>query len=331
MVSIFVILVPILIAAIIILAVGLSYKKRLNKAVNGEENVHSRSVAPGEILPWILVLLLLIWNAVSLSTTFRLTQEISNLQSQLMSYSTTIQEQINDINTTMQDTVATVRVEMMDLEKGTNTVRMHVTVAPKAYSDDTTVSFTHGSETVDLVKNGSMFEGDVHIGLFENADAYVTITTGGVSQVRMVNDIVTGFLWMDFLPTADTTELNLNLSYNSDGTPKELSGIVNYTVNPAKDGVNPIKAYLVVEQNGVVLKTIDLPLQGETVGTIEVKEALSIENDTGLTVSVAVENDMGLTVQRVFWYIAGEDENYTDMTPAIKIFDQNNNLLFTDY
>ena len=215
MVSIFVILIPVLIAVIIIVAAGLSYKKRLNSAVNGEDNVHSRGVSPTEILPWVLVFLLLIWNAISLTMTTQLTREISGLESQLLSHSTTLQQQIFDIKSSLENSVANVSVEVLNMDKETMSVVAHVTVTPKAYSDDTKVTFTHGSETVELQKDGAMFEGDVHIGLFERTDAYVTITTAGVSQVRTVDDIATGMLWMDFLPQPETREMDVTLSYNS--------------------------------------------------------------------------------------------------------------------
>ena len=327
MVSLLVIIIPILIAAIVILVIGLSYKKRLNNALSGEENVHSRSVAPGEILPWILVLLLLIWNAVSLSTTFRLSQEISNLQSQILSYSTTVQEQIYQINTAMQDTVASVTTEVIDLEKDTKTVKVHVTVAPKAYSDDTIVTFTHGSETEELTKNGSLFEGDVHVGLFERSDAYVTITTGGVSQVRMVNDLSTGMLWMDFLPQIEVGELDVKLSYNTDGSPKELTGRIDYYTMDMKDAVKATKAYLVIEQNGKVLKTIDLEVS-QYGSTIELNEKLSIASDEGLSISIGVENSLGLKVQRLFWYMSAQEESA--IVPAVRILDENNNLIYAE-
>ncbi len=327
MVSIIVILIPVLIAVIIILAVGLSYKKRLSNAVNGEENVHSRGVSPTEILPWILVFLLLIWNAISLTMTTQLTREISGLESQMLSHSTTLQQEIFDIKNSMENSVANVNVEILNMDKETLSVVTHVTVAPKAYGDDTTVTFTHGSETVELKKDGSMFEGDVQIGLFERDDAYVTITTAGVSQVRMVDGIATGMLWMDFLPQPDTQEMDVHLSYNSDSTPKELYGKVAYSTMFMKEMVQPTKAYLVIEQNGKVLKTIDLEACDEMSRTIEIKEPLSIEDDNGLSISIVVENEMGLKVKKLFWYMTEGNEN----TPALQVLDQNDNALFLDY
>ena len=68
--NIAVVFIPVLCAVLLGIVIFIRYRRRLDKAVSEDSTPtdrEHRSTSPSEAIPWILIAVLVIWNAVSLS------------------------------------------------------------------------------------------------------------------------------------------------------------------------------------------------------------------------------------------------------------------------
>ena len=329
-----------IIALILAAAAGLIayllYRKKLNEAVqSGEHPTHSKVAAPGEVIPKLIIVLLLVWD-------FILLINISSLRTQLLTAENNVMGQIGQLKGQISDLEKQLKAQELPLkdydftpgalDRQSLTFPLHLTATPKEVSDDTRLILTYGSRQVEMTRGASgIYTADVTFGLFEEIPEVPTIQilSGGKTQIETLDSAIYGAgFWSVFLPLPDifTSDLEMTLK---NGT-LSVSGSVACGASGSKDGVNPVKASLELVHNGSVIKTIPLEEAINPDGKpqqLTLKESIASfgENDEFLIAAV-LENDLDLTVRQVAaWYAGG---SWKESDSGIQILDKSGKVLY---
>ena len=332
-----------LIALILAAAAGLIayllYRKKLNEAVqNGEHPTHSKVAAPGEVIPKLAFVLLLIWD-------FILLINISSLSTKLLTAENNLMGQIGQLKGQILDLEKQLEAQELPLkdydfapgalDRQSLTFPLHLTAAPKEVSDDTRLILTYGSRQVEMTRGASgLYVADVTLGLFEEIPEVPTIQilSGGKTQLETLDSAIYGAgFWSVFLPLPDVFPSDLEMTLKN-GT-LQVSGSVVCSVSGSKGGaVDPVRASLELIHNGSVVKTI--PLE-EALGRdgkpqqLTLKESIAAFQDSdAFQLVMVVENDLDLTVRQLISWYAGNSEKESES--GFWILDKNGNVLFAD-
>ena len=331
MTSILFIIIPLIVVLLIGVVSWVLYRIHLDKAVRGEASAsHTRLLSPAEFLPWLAVILLLVWNAISLGQFSHTFKEIDQLQLRVMTMQNEMLSLPDEIARKIGETeslLSSCSWTLEGLDKENKTARIRVTLTPKTLTEDTTISLSLASQTAEMKKSGSQFTADMNISLFEGygSAAQAVITSGGVSRYQAIPDLTASALWMEYLPSGDI--LNSSVIESLDGTALTLKGSIDCCLRTVSESVSPTEVYLLFEQNKTEVKRIAADLSGETV-SFNVSGSYELSGTDGLEISLLVKNDMGLSVKRVLWYHVGEQKESD--TPGLSVLAEDGTVLFAD-
>ncbi len=216
-----------------------------------------------------------------------------------------------------------------------NTTTIEVSVIPKEFTDDTTVSITISDITTELSRNGNVFSGEVIVDAFkEYGDPLISIETAKAVKTEYL-DIDVSYSYSEFLPTI-RNEGGSSSSYSNKYLYAELhfyvedgSGVDNY-----KDIFN--KYYIVEELNGKEIERKDITSDVKSKITkdngyynIEYNKTMSLSENDELRIYVVAEDNLGYTHKSLLycWTTGNEAQ---EIIVDDSIFDKNGSILISD-
>ncbi len=148
--------------------------------------------------------------------------ELNRLSQQINSIYQNVDEQMKKEASLLSG----VSYSLGDLSADQTSTALHVSVVPKQIADGMKLSVTLDGQTAELTKNGSSFDGSIHVGLFVDYDQHplLTIETADGIKTEYLEDVHISYMFSRFLPVlhADmsgrATHSGNRLSVNQDLT-----------------------------------------------------------------------------------------------------------------
>ena len=337
----FVILIPLLAAALIGLIAYLLYRRRLNAALSQSADASEegglppqprhRTASPAEFVPWLLVILLLVWNAISLAKISSQTQELQNINHNMAFYYQQLNSKLDHLGTRMEEAanppIAEFDWSFSQLDAARGTGRLDITIIPKTPGNDTRYRLFWGGLEKELTPlPGGRFSVGLSFDWFKpeaHTPPHLVEEKGGVQRTQILEGIPCGPLWQLFMPCGEGHVIQVETKYQN----KTLSikGEVSLKLSDTKDLVSPTEINLVTELGGKVVETRPLSLSSYGADSyILDKTYENAEADASLRLYLDVKNDAGYTVRT--WLMdhpaSHETNEPEDLTGFIQIFDQ---------
>ena len=311
-IALYVILIPLGIAILVGLIAYLLYRRRLDAAVSQEEipsEPRHRGVSPAEFVPWILVILLLVWNALSLAKIASQTRQLEGLQGEIQYYYHQLNAKINNLSDRLLEAenppLADYSWSLGAVDAATGQGRMDFVIRPGAYSQNTRFSlFWNDQKTALTAQPGGSFTGSISFDLFQDvyASPVLELEEDGQTRVQHLEDVPSGRLWSLFLPYGEGSSSGLETAYKNN----------NYSVRgafqlwmlgekawPGQENITITGIRLVKALGQQVMESIPLQMSPGDSLEIPVEDSYEIAEGRGLNyrVYLDVENSAGYTVR----------------------------------
>ena len=318
--SIIVLLVTILAAALLGILAYIRYRRRLNEALSDSSDPSIRqhsSASPAEFVPWLLIALLVIWNAVTLGKVSSMSARLDNMSNNLQSQMMLMNSRISDLEEMLKKENAILRSydwSFSEFDAESHCVFIDFTLYPQSYTETTRLSLTCGSETVSFSQSSpGIFKGSAKVDIFKMIEDFpaLTMTDGGTSRVQILDDMPIGYLFDFYLPIYMADASTLKTARKGDTL--KMSGELHLSQAGKDTDVRITKAELLKEVNGVVKESVPVTLRSNEMTTLNLDESFAdFGRDSTLRLLLRAETDTGYTVQTLL--VTVEPENNDNPT-----------------
>ena len=329
-------IIPILAAILIAIILFIRYRRRLDRAVSEDSTPtdrEHRTASPSEVIPWILIAVLVFWNAMSLSKISamnlkvdNLTANASSLMNQVWSMSSKIDELQNQLKA-KTDLLHEYDWSFGDFYGSTGKVRIDFTLAPNSYSEKSVFTLQFGEETAECEQKGAgRCEVTVYLDVFKAVDTapVVTRTEDGVTRTQILDDVPYGEMWSLIFPNYEAEGVEVKASLKN-GT---LSLKGSFAVGDFSKGaafLKITKTELVKEVDGKEVSRVPLDLEGKNFEPVRIEIDDKFENfpdGSVLRIYLDVKTDSGYSMQtELFRLSAKEGAELLPVNGVLEIFD----------
>ena len=330
------IVVPILAASLLVIILIIRYLIRLNRAVSEDstpsEREH-RSASPSEVLPWILITVLVIWNAISLSKISAMNLKVDNLTanaSSLMNQMWTLSSKIDELEEQLKAETGLLHEyewSFGEFDGSTGRVRIDFSLAPNSYSEKSVFTLQFGEENVQCRQVGAgRYEAAVYLDAFKPVDTapVVTRSEDGVTKTQILDDVPYGEMWSLVFPNYEAEGVEVKASMKN-GT---LSLKGSFSVGDFSKGgafLKITKTELVKEVDGREVGRVPLDLEGKNFEPVRIDIDDKFENFSGssvLRLYLDVKTDSGYSMQTELLRLsAKEGSELQPVNGILEIFD----------
>ena len=330
------VILPILAALLIAVILIIRYFVKLKKAVSEDSTPtdrEHRSASPSEVIPWILITVLVIWNAISLSKISALNLKVDNLSSYanaLMNQMLSVSSQIDDLEEQLKAETGLLHEydwSFGEFDGSTGKVRIDFTLVPNSYSEKSVFTLQFGEENVECQPvSAGRYEAAVYPDVFKAVDAapVVTLTEDGVTRTQILDDVPYGEMWSLIFPNYEAEGVEVKASLKN-GT---LSLKGSFAVGDFSKGgafLKITKTELVKEVDGKEVSRVPLDLEGKNFEPVRIEIDDKFENfpdGSVLRIYLDVKTDSGYSMQtELFRLSAKEGSELLPVNGVLEIFD----------
>ncbi|AGA67924.1 hypothetical protein Desdi_0378 [Desulfitobacterium dichloroeliminans LMG P-21439] len=254
----------------------------------------------------MLIILLIVLQAMSLSRLGDLQNDLRNTQNQLASIEMNQSREMSTIYTNI-DSMLKRQSSILDsydyslgkLDRDKLTVPITFKITPKETKADTHVTLYMSDESVDMSKNGTTFTGTLGADLFEPIEAKVVLVDSGIERTEKME--IAENLRGNVLPDVYARFERRGETKIYSKQPNQLSGEYNFEGNLSLD-VKPVrnntieKARLIIDVDGKVVSEEPLNTGGQWT---EIDKQWILSAGETLTMSVIATDTLGLNHKKI--------------------------------
>ena len=302
-----------LIAAIIIgVIIVLLYKRKINKALKGEQSgAHTSLPAPADTIGGIykiVVLIMLVWLCLCTGRLSDISTEIENVKNLTMSNSQNLSQELYLVQNKMEELnsrVFSYTVSGSSVDASDNTCIVKHVIRLKSFSDNTEVTFvTEDGNEVTMERTGEgRFEAEIKTDIFKDHNEYpgIIIKENGTNYFEELdnNTYYLDSYWQLFIPKI-TSEFGLGVEYKVNSI--KINDIVAFS--EYKSDYKITAAKIVVEKNGTEFDCIDATnCFDEFIGdvTIPVNKEYDITEKDSLDAKLILETEEGYILEQLLF------------------------------
>ena len=339
--NIAVVFIPVLCAVLLGIVIFIRYRRRLDKAVSEDSTPtdrEHRSASPSEAIPWILIAVLVIWNAVSLSKISTMNLKIDNLvtntsslMNQMWAMSTKIDELKNQLKSET-DLLHDYDWSFAAFDGTTGRVRMDFTLAPNTYSEKSEFSLQFGEEKAACTQvSDGRYIASLYLDVFKAVDSapVLTLTEDGVTRTQILDDVPCGEMWALVFPYYDTEGADLKTSLKN-GTLSLKGSFAIGDFSKSVCDLKVTKTEIVKEVDGKEVGRVPVDLQGEIFEPVKVELDDKFDNFTGssrLRLYLDVQTESGYTMNTDLLQVSAETGFDIQAINGVRIFDPSGRIV----
>ena len=227
-----------------------------------------------------------------------------------------------------------VEFSLGELNTDTHQLELHLTVTPKALTEDMELSVQVDGKTAPLTRSGASFSGIIPVELFADSSSYplLSIASDGVTRTQELTEVYIGYLGYNYLPT-------LMASYSGKTTHTDLGGLalngelsVDSSIQTKDGSVAFGELTLLAELNGkeIYRQSLGSPLTEEEGHFImPLQNSFTAFKGDSLVLYVLGEDSLGYIHEVPFYSWEESEEGYptTAIETNERIYDKNGVLL----
>ncbi|MBQ6294059.1 MAG: DUF4320 family protein [Lachnospiraceae bacterium] len=308
-----VVIIPALCAVLLGLFVFIRYRRRLNAAVSEDSTPtdrEHRSTSPSEAIPWILIAVLVIWNAVSLTKISTMNLKIDSLvtnTSSLMNQMWAMSSKIDELEEQLKAETELLHEydwSFAAFDGTTGRVRMDFTLAPNTYSEKSEFSLQFGEEKAACTQvSDGRYIASLYLDVFKAVDSapVLTLTEDGVTRTQILDDVPYGEMWALVFPYYDTEGADLKASLKN-GTLSLKGSFAIGDFSKSVCDLKVTKTEIVKEVDGKEVGRIPVDLSGKNFEPVKIEIDDKFENFSSgsrlrLYLDVKTDSDYAMTVE----------------------------------
>lgn len=329
--NIAVVFIPVLCAVLLGIVIFIRYRRRLDKAVSEDSTPtdrEHRSTSPSEAIPWILIAVLVIWNAVSLSKISTMNLKIDNLvtnTSSLMNQMWAMSSKIDELEEQLK--AETELLHEYDWSFGAfdgtiGRVRMDFTLAPNTYSEKSEFSLQFGEEKAACTQvSDGRYIASLYLDVFKAVDSapVLTLTEDGVTRTQILDDVPYGEMWALVFPYYDTEGADLKTSLKN-GTLSLKGSFAIGDFSKSVCDLKVTKTEIVKEVDGKEVGRIPVDLSGKNFEPVKVEIDDKFENfsdSSRLRLYLEVKTDSGYAMTVELCRVSAEGDFAPQMQSGV--------------
>ena len=329
--NIAVVFIPVLCAVLLGIVIFIRYRRRLDKAVSEDSTPtdrEHRSTSPSEAIPWILIAVLVIWNAVSLSKISTMNLKIDNLvtntsslMNQMWAMSTKIDELKNQLKSET-DLLHEYDWSFGAFVGSTGRVRMDFTLAPNTYSEKSEFSLQFGEEKAACTQvSDGRYIASLYLDVFKAVDSapVLTLTEDGVTRTQILDNVPYGEMWALVFPYYDTEGADLKTSLKN-GTLSLKGSFAIGDFSKSVCDLKVTKTEIVKEVDGKEVGRIPVDLSGKNFEPVKVEIDDKFENfsdSSRLRLYLEVKTDSGYAMTVELCRVSAEGDFAPQMQSGV--------------
>ncbi len=335
-----VVIIPALCAVLLGLFVFIRYRRRLNAAVSEDSTPtdrEHRSTSPSEAIPWILIAVLVIWNAVSLSKISTMNLKIDNLvtnTSSLMNQMWAMSSKIDELEEQLKAETELLHEydwSFAAFDGTTGRVRMDFTLAPNAYSEKSsfTLQFGEAKAACTQVSDGR-YIASLYLDVFKAVDSapVLTLAEDGVTKTQILDNVPYGEMWSLVFPNYEADGVDLNGTIKN-GTLSLKGSFAVGDFGKSVCDLKVTKTEIVKEVDGKEVGRIPIDMNGKNFEPVKVELDEKFENfrnsstnSSVLRLYLDVKTDSGYTMHVDLYRLSADENGGQSATMhGIEIFD----------
>ena len=325
------IVIPILAALLLALILFVRYLVRLKKAVAEDSTPTDREhrfAAPSEVIPWILIAVLVIWNAMSLSKISAMNLKIDNLvtnTSSLMNQMWAMSSKIDALEKQLKAETELLHDydwSFAAFDGTTGRVRMDFTLAPNTYSEKSEFSLQFGEEKAACTQvSDGRYIASLYLDVFKAVDSapVLTLTEDGVTRTQILDDVPYGEMWALVFPYYDTEGADLKTSLKN-GTLSLKGSFAIGDFSKSVCDLKVTKTEIVKEVDGKEVGRIPVDLSGKNFEPVKVEIDDKFENfsdSSRLRLYLEVKTDSGYAMTVELCRVSAEGDFAPQMQSGV--------------
>jgi len=204
---------PLFILAALIIGViiyFICYKRRINRALEGQESGAHMPMASMETVVKVVVVIgaLVMYSSLSSKIT-ALQNDLTNTRNELTNEIMVLNYELDELEEQLKKEASMVSectYEFGEIDTKEHQVEVRFSVVPKSYSEDTKLSLDFRGETIALTNNGGgTFTGSKTFPIFEYVyeESVLHITEGDVTKTELLEEVPMGSLCYECMPMLD--------------------------------------------------------------------------------------------------------------------------------
>ena len=289
------------------------YRKRLDQAVSEDSTASERQhreASPAEFMPWLLIALLVIWNAVTVGKVSAISSQLDILNNNLNNRMMGLSSQIDELEKLIQNESSI--LQSWDWEFGafdakSHRVAVNFTFVPRSITENAEMSLEYGGQTVPCTREGSFYKASVMIDIFAliQDPPAVSVREGESLQMTIMTDVPVGYLWSLYLPYYDSGANDLKVNYKK-GT-LTVSG--ELIISQAGKGQirKDTKAELIKEVGGTILERVPISSGEDVMQTLPINDRFDNASESSeVRYLIRTEAEGGYSVQTLAVTVTAE-------------------------
>ena len=278
-----VVIIPALCAVLLGLFVFIRYRRRLNAAVSEDSTPtdrEHRSASPSEAIPWILIAVLVIWNAVSLTKISTMNLKLDNINanaSSLMNQVGNLYSKIDELEEQLKAQTSLLHEydwSFTAFDGSTGCVRVNFVLAPNTYSEKSEFSLQFGEAKAACTRaSDGRYIASLYLDVFKAVDSapVVTLTEDGVTRTQILDDVPYGEMWSLVFPNYQV-EGNVDIrTWPKDGTLTLKGSFALGDFGKSVCDLKVTKTEIVKEVDGKEVGRIPVDLNGKNFEPVKVE------------------------------------------------------------
>ena len=329
--NIAVVFIPVLCAVLLGIVIFIRYRRRLDKAVSEDSTPtdrEHRSASPSEAIPWILIAVLVIWNAVSLSKISTMNLKIDNLvtnTSSLMNQMWAMSSKIDALEKQLKAETELLHEydwSFAAFDGTTGRVRLDFTLAPNTYSEKSEFSLQFGEEKAACTQvSDGRYIASLYLDVFKAVDSapVLTLTEDGVTRTQILDDVPYGEMWALVFPYYDTEGADLKTSLKN-GTLSLKGSFAIGDFSKSVCDLKVTKTEIVKEVDGKEVGRIPVDLSGKNFEPVKVEIDDKFENfsdSSRLRLYLEVKTDSGYAMTVELCRVSAEGDFAPQMQSGV--------------
>ena len=286
-----VILIPVFCAVILGTIIFILYRRRLDKAVSEDSTPTDREhrlAAPSEFIPWLLIIVLIVWNAMSLGKISSMNLKLGTLSdntNSLMNQMWAMSSKIDALEKQLKaetDLLHEYDWSFGTFDGTTGCVRVDFTLAPNAYSEKSSFRLQFGDETADCTPvSAGRYEAVLYLDVFKSVDAapVLTLSEDGVTKTQVLDDVPYGEMWALVFPNYEAEGVDLKASLKN-GTLSLKGSFAVGDFSKSVCDLNVTKTEIVKEVDGKEIGRVPVDLNGRNFEPVRIELDDKFDNFT---------------------------------------------------
>lgn len=274
-----------------------------------------------------------------------LSDEIDDLKRDYVMEDDILQDQINSIYRNVdeqmkkQASLITESSYMLgELDTETQKVPVTIQIMPKEIHEDMQVKVELDGEQAEFVKNGSIYEATVPVGLFLIEEPYpmVSITTDGVTKTEKLEEIWIGQLWEKWFPSLRAEDTTGRSSFKDGKLVFDTQTLIEWNYPNNVSQIVFENFAIVTEINGKEVKRVDVTDKvknadgfAEGIVALEFTDIYEVVEGDTVSVFVVAEDSFGYIHKTLahFWKKSGGATAET-VYGGESIYDKEGNMIY---